>query len=292
MAVQIAEPLKIGAEPDSQAFKPDLERIEIELLLEGIFRHYGFDFRAYAYASIRRRLWKRIEEEGLSSVSALQERVLHEPALMEKLLLDLSINVTAMFRDPSFYVTFREQVVPLLRTYPFIRIWHAGCSTGEEVYSMAMLLREEGLYDRSRIYATDINEVVLQRAKAGIFPLERMQEYTENYMRAGGKRSFSEYYTAKYGGALFDQSLTKNVVFSQHNLVTDRSFSEFNVILCRNVLIYFDKTLQSKVHNLFYDSLAMFGVLVLGSKETLRFMAHEECYEQMAPPEKIFRKVR
>jgi chemotaxis protein methyltransferase CheR len=292
MAVQIAEPLKIGVEPDPQAFKPDLERIEIELLLEGIFRHYGFDFRAYAYASIRRRLWKRIEEEGLSSVSALQERVLHEPALMEKLLLDLSINVTAMFRDPSFYVMFREHVVPLLRTYPFIRIWHAGCSTGEEVYSMAMLLREEGLYDRSRIYATDINEVVLQRAKAGIFPLERMQEYTENYMRAGGKRSFSEYYTAKYGGALFDQSLTKNVVFSQHNLVTDRSFSEFNVILCRNVLIYFDKTLQSKVHSLFYDSLAMFGVLVLGSKETLRFMAHEECYEQMAPPEKIFRKVR
>jgi chemotaxis protein methyltransferase CheR len=292
MAVQVAEAPKIGAEPDPQAFKPDLERIEIELLLEGIFRHYGFDFRSYAYASIRRRLWKRIEEEGLSSVSALQERVLHEPALMEKLLLDLSINVTAMFRDPSFYVTFREQVVPLLRTYPFIRIWHAGCSTGEEVYSMAMLLREEGLYDRSRIYATDINEVVLQRAKAGIFPLERMQEYTENYMRAGGKRSFSEYYTAKYGGALFDQSLTKNVVFSQHNLVTDRSFSEFNVILCRNVLIYFDKTLQSKVHSLFYDSLAMFGVLVLGSKETLRFMAHEECYEQMAPPEKVFRKVR
>jgi chemotaxis protein methyltransferase CheR len=292
MAVQVADAPKIGAEPDPQAFKPDLERIEIELLLEGIFRHYGFDFRAYAYASIRRRLWKRIEEEGLSTVSALQDRVLHEPPLMEKLLLDLSINVTAMFRDPSFYVTFREHVVPLLRTYPFIRIWHAGCSTGEEVYSMAMLLREEGLYDRSRIYATDINEVVLARAKAGIFPLERMQEYTENYMRAGGKRSFSEYYTAKYGGALFDQSLTKNVVFSQHNLVTDRSFSEFNVILCRNVLIYFDKTLQSKVHTLFYDSLAMFGVLVLGSKETLRFMAHEECYEQMAPPEKIFRKVR
>jgi chemotaxis protein methyltransferase CheR len=292
MAVQIAEVPDTGAGPDRQAFKPDLERIEIELLLEGIFRHYGFDFRAYAYASIRRRLWKRIEAERLPSMSALQERVLHEPAMMEKLLLDLSINVTAMFRDPSFYVTFRQHVVPLLRTYPFIRIWHAGCSTGEEVYSMAMLLREEGLYDRSRIYATDINEVVLQRAKAGIFPLERMQEYTENYMRAGGKRSFSEYYTAKYGGALFDQSLTKNVVFSQHNLVTDRSFSEFNVILCRNVLIYFDKTLQSKVHSLFYDSLAMFGVLVLGSKETLRFMSHEECYQQMAPPEKIFRKVR
>jgi chemotaxis protein methyltransferase CheR len=292
MAVQVVEIPGPGAVADPQAFKPDLERIEIELLLEGIFRHYGFDFRSYAYASIRRRLWKRIAEEGLSNISALQERVLHEPALMEKLLLDLSINVTAMFRDPTFYVTFREHVVPLLRTYPFIRIWHAGCSTGEEVYSMAMLLREEGLYDRSRIYATDINEVVLQRAKAGIFPLDRMQEYTDNYIRAGGKRSFSEYYTAKYGGALFDQSLTKNVVFSQHNLVTDRSFSEFNVILCRNVLIYFDKTLQSKVHQLFYDSLAMFGVLVLGSKETLRFMAHEECYQQLAPPEKIFRKVR
>jgi len=251
MAVPIAEPPTTGAEPDQQEFKPDLERIEIELLLEGIFRHYGFDFRAYAYASIRRRLWKRIEEEGLASVSALQERVLHEPEMMEKLLLDLSINVTAMFRDPSFYVAFRKHVVPMLRTYPFIRVWHAGCSTGEEVYSMAMLLREEGLYDRSRIYATDINEVVLKRAKAGIFPLERMQEYTDNYLRAGGKKSFSEYYTAKYGGALFDQSLTKNVVFSQHNLVTDRSFSEFNVILCRNVLIYFDKTLQSRVHSLF-----------------------------------------
>jgi chemotaxis protein methyltransferase CheR len=292
MAVQVADAPGAGTEPERQTFKPDLERIEIELLLEGIFRHYGFDFRAYAYASIRRRLWKRIEEEGLSSVSALQERVLHEPEMMEKLLLDLSINVTAMFRDPGFYCTFREHVVPLLRTYPFIRIWHAGCSTGEEVYSMAMLLREEGLYDRSRIYATDINEVVLQRAKAGIFPIERMQEYTDNYIRAGGKRSFSEYYTAKYGGALFDQSLTKNVVFSQHNLVTDRSFSEFNVILCRNVLIYFDKTLQSKVHSLFYDSLPMFGVLVLGSKETLRFMAYEECYQQIAPPEKIFRKVK
>jgi chemotaxis protein methyltransferase CheR len=292
MAVPIAEAPGTGTEPDRETFKLDLERIEIELLLEGIFRHYGFDFRAYAYASIRRRLWKRIGEEGLATMSALQERVLHEPAMMEKLLLDLSINVTAMFRDPNFYINFRKHVVPLLRTYPFIRIWHAGCSTGEEVYSMAMLLREEGLYDRSRIYATDINEVVLQRAKAGIFPLERMQEYTENYMRAGGNRSFSEYYTAKYGGALFDQSLTKNVVFSQHNLVTDRSFSEFNVVLCRNVLIYFDKTLQSKVHSLFYDSLAMFGVLVLGSKETLRFMAHEECYQQIAPPEKIFRKVR
>ncbi len=273
-------------------YNPELEQIEIELLLEGIYQHYGFDFRSYAYASIRRRLWKRIEAEGLSTISALQDRVLHDSDLMERLLLDLSINVTAMFRDPGFYRVFREQVVPALRTYPFIRIWHAGCATGEEVYSMAILLEEEGLYERSRIYATDINEVVLQKAKSGIFPLDRMQEYTENYISAGGKRSFSDYYTAKYDGALFAADLTKNVVFSQHNLVTDRSFSEFNVILCRNVLIYFDKTLQARVLTLFYDSLAMFGVLALGSKESLRFSPYEECYEQINGPEKIYRKVR
>src|ERR671917_2454300 len=267
-------------------YDPALERLEIELLLEGIYRHYGFDFRSYAYASIRRRLWKRIEAEGLQSITALQDRVLHEPDMMEKLLLDLSINVTAMFRDPKFYVAFRQQVVPLLRTYPFIRLWHAGCSTGEEVYSMAILLDEEGLYDRARIYATDINDVVIQRAKSGIFPLDRMQEYTENYINAGGKRSFSEYYTAKYDGALFSPGLLRNIVFSQHNLVTDRSFSEFNVILCRNVLIYFDRELQNRVHQLFYDSLVMFGILCLGSKESLKFSKYEPCYEQLAPAEK------
>ena len=269
-----------------------IEELEIELLLEAVFRHYGFDFRSYAYASLRRRLWKRIETEGLSTVSALQDRVLHDPEMMNKLLLDLSINVTAMFRDPSFYVTFREKVVPLLRTYPFFRIWHAGCSTGEEVYSMAILLEEEGLYERARVYATDINEVVVHKAKSGIFPIDRMQEYTENYIKAGGKRSFSEYYTAKYDGALFSPALLKNVVFSQHNLVTDRSFSEFNVILCRNVLIYFDKALQSRVHRLFYDSLTMFGVLALGSKESLRFSKYESCYESISAPDKIYRKVK
>jgi chemotaxis protein methyltransferase CheR len=273
-------------------YNTDLERIEIELLLEGIFRHYGFDFRSYAYASIRRRLWKRIESEGLANVSQLQERVLHDPMMMEQLLLDLSINVTAMFRDPGFYVAFRQKVIPLLRTYPFIRIWHAGCSTGEEVYSMAILLTEEGLYERARIYATDINEVVLQQAKSAIFPLTRMQEYTENYIRAGGARSFSEYYIAKYDGALFDQELLKNVVFSQHNLVTDRSFAEFNVILCRNVLIYFDKTLQERVHGLFYDSMAMFGVLALGGKESLKFSKYEDCYEPLSPEQKIYRKIK
>jgi len=274
------------------SYDKQLERIEIELLLEGIFRQYGFDFRAYAYSSIRRRIWKRITAEHLENVSALQERVLHDPRMMERLLLDLSVNVTAMFRDPGFYAAFRAEVIPLLRTYPFIRIWHAGCSTGEEVYSMAILLQEEGLYDRSRLYATDINEVVLQQAKAGIFPLERMQEYTENYIRAGGKRSFSEYYTAKYDGALFTPTLRQNVVFSQHNLVTDRSFSEFNVVLCRNVLIYFDKTLQKRVHGLFYESLVNFGILCLGSKESLKFSEYEECYEQVSKMEKIYRKVR
>ncbi len=287
----IAERLR-AEPPEEQDYDADLERIEVELLLEGIYRKYGFDFRAYAYSSLRRRLWKRIVESGLHTVTALQERVLHNPAAMEQLLLDLSINVTAMYRDPHFYVAFREKIIPMLRTYPFIRIWHAGCSTGEEVYSMAILLQEEGLYDRARIYATDINEVVLQRAKAGIFPLDRMKEYTDNYIKAGGKRSFSEYYTAKYDNAIFNESLTKNVVFSQHNLVTDRSFSEFNVILCRNVLIYFDKPLQSRVQSLFYDSLAMFGVLVLGSKESLKFSEYETCYEQVNPPEKIYRKVR
>ncbi len=291
MAIQVEEATPSAA-ADASPYDPELEQIEIELLLEGIYRNYGFDFRSYAYASIRRRLWKRIEAEGLPTVSALQARVLHEPQLMEKLLLDLSINVTAMFRDPGFYRAFRENVIPLLRTYPFIRLWHAGCATGEEVYSMAILLKEEGLYDRCRIYATDINEVVLQKAKAGIFPLDRMQEYTENYITAGGTRAFSDYYLAKYGGAIFDDSLTRNVVFSLHNLVTDRSFSEFNVILCRNVLIYFDKSLQARVHGLFYDSLAMFGILVLGSKESLRFSSYEERYEQINGQEKIYRKAK
>jgi chemotaxis protein methyltransferase CheR len=290
MAVPLSATSPLDGPPIT--YSSELERIEIELLLEGVFRHYGFDFRAYAYASVRRRLWKRIQDEGLTSVSELQALVLHDAEAMERLLLDLSINVTAMFRDPGFYREFRLLVVPLLRTYPFIRIWHAGCSTGEEVYSMAILLEEEGLLERARIYATDINAVVLQQARAGIFPLTRMQEYTENYIKAGGKRSFSEYYTAKYDGALFSPSLTKNVVFSQHNLVTDRSFAEFNVIFCRNVLIYFDATLQNRVHALFYDSLAMFGVLALGSKESLRGSEYEPCYERLHLREKLFRKIR
>jgi chemotaxis protein methyltransferase CheR len=268
------------------------ERLEIELLLEGVYRQYGFDFRSYAYASIRRRLWRRIRAEGLQTISALQELVLHQPEMMERLLLDFSVTVTAMFRDPPFYQAFRSHVVPRLRTYPFIRVWMAGCSTGEEVLSMAILLWEEGLYGRARIYATDLNETVLRRARAAIVPLERMQEYTDNYLRAGGRRSFSEYYLARYDGALFSPALLKHVVYSQHNLATDGSFSEFHVIFCRNVLIYFDRSLQERVYALFDDSLATFGVLGLGSKESLRAARLAACYERVVPMEQLYRKVR
>jgi chemotaxis protein methyltransferase CheR len=297
MAVSVAhdraeQENRAGMPGPPPGYSAELESTEIELLLEGVFRHYGFDFRSYAYASIRRRLWKRVAAEGLRTISELQGRVLHDRDAMERLLLDLSVNVTAMFRDPRFYEVLRTAVFPLLRTYPFVRIWHAGCSTGEEVYSTAILLEEAGMYDRSRIYATDINDVVLQQARRGIFPLQRMQEYTENYIRAGGTRSFSEYYTAMYDGALFDQRLVRNVVFAQHNLVTDRSFSEFHIIFCRNVLIYFDRELQNRVHSLFYDSLIRLGVLCLGSKETLKFSKYEPCYERLDASEKIYRKVR
>jgi chemotaxis protein methyltransferase CheR len=271
--------------------RDDLEEIELALLLEGIFRKYGFDFREYAPASLRRRVWRRVYAEGLSTISALQAKLLHDPACMERLLLDLSINVTSMFRDPSFYSAFRAKVVPLLRTYPFTRVWVAGCSTGEEVYSLAILLREEELYDRTRIYATDINESVLERARTGVFPLEKMREYTQNYLKAGGARAFSEYYLAKYDGAQFQRSLIDNVVFAQHNLVSDGSFNEFNVIVCRNVMIYFDRALQDRVHRLFYDSLMTFGVLGLGHKESVRFSPHADRFEELDRNEKLFRKV-
>ena len=276
---------------EQQPARDEVDEIELALLLEGVFRRYGFDFREYAPASLRRRVWRRVHAEGLTTISALQDKLLHDPNCMERLLLDLSINVTAMFRDPPFYVAFREKVVPMLRTYPFTRIWVAGCSTGEEVYSLAMLLREEGVYDRARIYATDINETVLERARAGVFPLDKMREYTQNYIRAGGTRAFSEYYVAKYDGAQFQRSLVENVVFAQHNLVSDRSFNEFNVILCRNVMIYFDRALQERVHRLFYESLVTFGVLALGAKESIRFSAHEDAYEELDADERLYRKV-
>jgi len=281
----VAVPVDRGAEQD-------LEALEIELLLEGIFRRYGFDFREYAPASLRRRLRRRMDGERVRTVSALQARVLHDPVVMERLLLDLSVNVTAMFRDPSFFLAFRSKVVPLLRTYPYTRVWVAGCSTGEEVYSLAILLAEEGLSERTRIYATDINQVVLDRARLGVFPLEKMREYTQNYIRSGGTRAFSEYYVARYDGALFARALVDNVVWAQHNLASDAGFNEFNVVSCRNVMIYFDKPLQEHVHTLFYESLAVFGVLALGQKESIRFSPHEGAFEELDESEKLFRKVR
>ncbi|MBW3556843.1 MAG: protein-glutamate O-methyltransferase CheR [Actinobacteria bacterium] len=264
----------------------------MDLLLEAVYRHYGFDFRQYARPSLRRRLTRRLSLEGLQTLSGLQERLLHEPECMERLLLDLSINVTAMFRDPSFFRVFRTKVVPLLRTYPFIRIWNAGCSTGEETYSLAILLREEGLYDRTRIYATDINEAVLVQARQALFPLEKMKEYTENYLASGGSRAFSEYYVAAYEGAQFDRSLGDNIVFARHNLATDRSFNEFQVVVCRNVMIYFDMSLQNRVHDLFYESLQRLGVLALGPKESIAFTSHADHYDVLDPQNKLFRKAR
>jgi len=269
-----------------------LEDIEIELLLEGMYRHYGVDFRNYSPASLKRRIRESMQQEKVATISGFQEKILHDPACLERLLVILSVNVTAMFRDPSFYATFRAKVVPLLRTYPTVRIWHAGCSTGEEVYSMAILLQEEGLYPRCRIYATDMNKSVLRTAGGGIFPLASMQEYTLNYIRAGGKYHFSDYYTAHYDNVIFHPSLKANVVFSEHNLVTDGSFNEFHVVLCRNVMIYFNKALQQRVHKLIYESLSMFGVLGLGNKETLRYTAQESCYEALDNKDRLYRKVR
>jgi chemotaxis protein methyltransferase CheR len=266
------------------------ERLEIELLLEAIQRAYGYDFRGYALASLRRRLWHRVYGEGLETISGLQERILHDPSCMDRLLRDLSINVTEMFRDPGFYRALRERVFPILRTHPFVRVWNAGCSTGEESYSLAIALREEGLLERTRIYATDINDAALERAGAGSFPLERMQRYTENYLRAGGTEAFSSYYVADGDSARFDPSLVDGIVLAQHNLVTDGSFNEFHLIVCRNVMIYFGSALQEDVLQLFGDSMTRFGILALGRKESIRRSRHAEQYEPLDEAEKIYRR--
>lgn len=269
-----------------------LEKLELELLLEGVFRHCGLDFRQYAFASLKRRVLARVQAENLHTISQLQAKVLHEADCMERLLLGITIHVTAMFRDPAFYAAFRTQVAPLLRTYPFARLWVAGCATGEEAYSLAILLEEEGLYQRCRIYATDLSEAVLNKAQAGIIPLSGMQENTENYLKAGGRRAFSEYYTAEHDHAILRSSLRRNVLFTQHNLVRDASFNEFHVILCRNVLIYFNKALQERVHQLIYESLTAFGVLALGRQESLRFTSHEADYDELNGKERIYRRKR
>jgi len=276
----------------SQPQSVQLEDIEIQLLLEAVFLYYGFDFRDYSQASLKRRILERVRAENLQTISAFQDRVLHDEACLQRLLLALSIQVTSMFRDPSFYQTFRRQVVPLLRTYPTVRIWHAGCSTGEEVYSMAILLQEENLYHKCRVYATDMSADVLRKAREGIFTLSAMQEYTANYLRAGGTREFSDYYTAHYDHVIFQPSLRANAVFSEHNLVTDGSFNEFHVILCRNVMIYFNKALQQRVHKLIYESLVMFGIFGIGNKESLRFTPFEDGYDALDQHDRLYRKVR
>ncbi len=270
----------------------ELEEIEIQLLLEGIYQYYGFDFRDYSFPFLKRRIWNRIRSEKVSSISGLQERIFQDPYVMKKVLNDFSINVTEMFRDPSFFLSFRKKIVPLLRDLPYIRIWHAGCSTGEEVYSMAILLHEEGLYEKTRIYATDINDRVLDIGKRGEFSLKRMQLYTKNYLAAGGKRAFSEYYTAENETAAFHSFLTKNVVFAEHNLVTDRSFNEFHVIICRNVMIYFNKTLQNRVYNLLNESLSVSGILGLGSKEGIKFSSIANFYKEVDTHDKLYRKIK
>jgi chemotaxis protein methyltransferase CheR len=269
----------------------DLEAVEIELLLEAVYRQFGYDFREYAPSSLRRRIRERVRAEGLRTVSGLKEQVLHDPEAMERFLLGLSINVSAMFRDPAFYRVFRREVVPLLRTYPFLRIWHAGCSTGEEAYSMAILLEEEGLYDRARIYATDMNEAVLRKAREGIVPLAAMRQYTANYLHAGGREAFSDYYTAGYGNATLRPSLRRNIVFAQHNLATDGAFNEFHVIMCRNVMIYFNKDLQARVHRLFLDSLVRLGFLCLGAKESLKYLPQESNYREFDAEQRIYRRI-
>ncbi len=264
--------------------------IEITLFLEAIFNKYGYDFRNYSKAHVKRRLINRMNTSKLESISQMQHRVLHEPGFFELILRDLSINVTEMFRDPSFYLALRREVIPLLKTYPYLKIWHAGCSTGEEVYSFAIVLKEEGLYDRVQIYATDFNTNVLDIAKKGIYPISRIKDFTANYQQAGGKQSFSDYYMADYNSVIFNQSLKKNIVFAEHNLVTDSVFAEVNIIICRNVLIYFNRDLQNKVFNLFSDSLINGGFLCLGSKETLQFSSQAETFDTINNHEKLYKK--
>lgn len=273
----------------SLATGEDLERLEITLMLEGIYRYYGYDFRNYSYPSIRRRILNRMQGERSSSILGLLDKVLHDRKAMDRLFADFSINVTEMFRDPGFFLAFRRKIVPLLRAAPKIRIWHAGCSTGEEVYSMAILLHEEGLYRKSMLYATDMNDKVLERAAQRIFPLDKMQLYTRNYLCAGGVEAFSQYYSVNAEGVAFKPFLAENMIFSQHNLAVDHSFNEFHVIICRNVLIYFNDALQRRVMKLFSESLVPSGCLGLGSKEGL-LRSHAVNFEELDAKEKIYRK--
>jgi chemotaxis protein methyltransferase CheR len=270
---------------------PD-DTAQMQAFLRGVYASTGFDFRDYSVASMRRRIAHFAQTEGLEDVGELCHRARTERDFAARFVLAVTVHSTAMFRDPWFYVALREKVLPLLRSYPFVRIWHAGCSTGEEVYSLAILLHEENLAARCRIYATDLSEVVLQRAKAGIFSLQTMREYTQNYLKAGGRQEFSHYYSAHHGRASFRPELVENVVFAQHNLVTDRSFNSFQLVLCRNVMIYFNRDLQRHVHELLYQSLDLLGVLGVGDKESLQFSPREGYYEVLDEHAKLYRRVR
>jgi chemotaxis protein methyltransferase CheR len=265
--------------------------IELRMLMEAVYLKYNYDFRDYTGASQKRRVLHALHQMECETVSALQAKVMHDPQAFARLLQYLTIPVTEMFRDPEYYAAVRSQVVPFLQTYPSLKIWIAGCSTGEEVYSMAILLKEEGLLERSLVYATDINPESLEAARRGVFPLDRMRLYTENYQNAGGKRAFSDYYTAAYGGALFDRALVENVTFADHSLATDSVFSETHFVSCRNVMIYFNRRLQNRVLGLFHDSLCHRGFLGLGSKESIEFSSYASRFDVLARRERVYRKV-
>ena len=269
-----------------------LENVQLTRLLDTLFERFGLDFRNYSYALLKRRVTRWASSESLASIEELRCKLLDDPAALERFTRSLTVHVTSMFRDTGFYRAIREKVIPVWRTYPFIRLWVAGCSSGEEVYSLAILLHEEGLYPRCRVYATDVSETILAKAKSGIFPLSAMQEYTRAYHEAGGRADFSDYYTADREAVVFRPFLRENTIFAAHNLVGDASFNEFHGIFCRNVMIYFNRELQSRVHELFYDSLTDFGYLGLGRSETIRYTARELNYEPISARERLFRKIR
>jgi len=268
-----------------------VEDIEIRLLLEALYVRYHYDFRNYAMGSIKRRLRQAREQMGFATISALQEKVLHDETMLPRLLGYLTVQVSEMFRDPSYFRAIREKVVPHLKTYSSLKIWIAGCSCGEEVYSLAILFREEGLEDRTIFYATDINQDALQAAEAGVYDLDRIQLFTENHRKSGGKSSLSDYYNTGYGRVSFDRSLRERVVFSDHSLVTDAVFGEMHLISCRNVMIYFDRPLQDRAVGLFKESLARKAFLGIGAKESLRFSEHAEGFKEFVREEKIYQRV-
>ena len=268
----------------------DVTGIEIRLLVEAIFHRWGHDFREYAPASLRRRVLHACERMGVPSISALQARVLHDEDGFAQLLQYLTVPVSEMFRDPAYFLALRQEVVPHLRTYPSLKVWVAGCSTGEEAYSLAILLQEEGLLERTILYATDINPVSLDRARKGIYPADSLQAFTRNYQMAGGTGSFASYYTAAYDKAVFDRKLREGITFADHSLATDSVFAETHLVSCRNVLIYFNRTLQDRALGLFHDSLTHRGFLGLGSKETLEFSGYAHRFEPLVLRERIYRR--